>query len=145
MLPVNRKSQKPFQIAKYKSVSGAVNPTRLPPKHGSVDPSWDSRPVFLDEFGEARVHPSLALIIPEAERRGPAHLGVHQRERNLHELQQNEFTSAGEGEDYISFAMVDFDEPQWCCVTPHLQSCLKGLFHILSLHIRSVFGNPACQ
>lgn len=32
---------------------------------GSVDPSWDSRPVFLDEFGEARVHPSLALIIPE--------------------------------------------------------------------------------
>lgn len=55
------------------------------------------------------------------------------------------FTSAGEREDYISFAMVYFDEPQWRCITPHLQGWTKWAFHILSLHVRGVLGSPACQ
>lgn len=37
------------------------------PLKGGVDPPWDSRPVCLDESGEAWVHPSPTLIVPEVE------------------------------------------------------------------------------
>lgn len=116
----------------------------------------------------AHLHPS---PVP-AERREPAPPGGRRMDRNLHELQQRGsnlrrgqkdsdvtclwlsscsfraklwFTSADEGQNYVSWAAVDLDEPQRCRIAPHLQGQQKGALHILSAHVRGVFGNPACR